>query len=96
LAIRVTDTSQIRILNVELKLHFQYDQDPIMVPMTIEIYPCNSASFTAPNMPPQLLIDREPGESGIYNMNPTYNDLFVSSVPVQCPLAKLELLDNQG
>ena len=65
---------------------------------SIEIYPCNTASFTAPTNPANLVLDRSPdaGNPLVYNLNPSYKDLFISSVPVQCPVERFELLDTSG
>jgi len=84
----VTDTSTIRTLIFTLKLYFMYDQDPISVPFVIEVYPCNTATFTVPVPPANLVIDRVETSSHTSSvvLDPTYNVLFLSNYLAHCPV----------
>jgi len=93
LKIKVTDTSQPRSLDFYLNMHLEYGQETVRIPVSIQIYPCDTASLasTIPVAPEIVLMNAY--QNFTFNMSPTYLNLFVSSYPVKCPVLRFELLD---
>ena len=74
-----------------------FDQTPISVPFTVEVFPCFSESLTV-TAPPQLTIDKT-ATSGNFVQNmikPQWFNLFVSGNPTRCPVISFALKDTSG
>jgi hypothetical protein len=63
-----------------LNMHLKYGQEIVRIPVSIQIYPCDTASLTATSNPPEIVL-MNALQNFTFNMSPTYLNLFVSSFP---------------
>jgi hypothetical protein len=95
LKIKVTNTAQPISLDFYLNLHLQYGQEIVRIPVSIQIYPCDTASLTTTANPPEIVL-MNALQNFTFDMSPTYLNLFVSSYPVKCPVLRFDLLDGNN
>jgi hypothetical protein len=95
LKIKVTNTNQPKSLDFYLNLHLAYGQDSVKIPVSIQIYPCDTASLSTTGNPPEIVLMNSL-QNFTFDLAPTYLSLFVSSYPVKCPILSFELLDTNS
>jgi hypothetical protein len=94
--VRVTSSYSLYNGTFSLQLYPQYGQDPVSIEYRMDITNCRSsqANFYVSSHPPQLVIDREEAAEVISeNFYSSYFNRFYTSRS-NCPLLKLEILDN--
>lgn len=52
------DCSVPALFTFELHLYPDYNQNSISIPFTVDVTPCNTASFTLPSNPTSVVLDR--------------------------------------
>jgi len=56
LKIKVTNTNEPISLDFSLNLHLKYGQDSTSIPVSIQIYPCDTAQLSASGNPPEIVL----------------------------------------
>ena len=76
-----------------------FGQDPVGIPYLVDVSPCwTSATLTLTSVPPILTLDKSPipGNTVQNFVNPQWLSIFANTYAANCPLIRVELLDNTG
>lgn len=98
LDIEVLNTAAPVSVSFILRCILDFGQTAVLIPVTIWVSACTTATITAPVNPGDMILDRSAtaGATHLELMSTAYTSLYVLSSPVSCPLMQLDLADSIG